>query len=357
MTAPKPTAAPPRARSRFEKCVVHVSKTLRDAMAALEAGFVRIALVIDDQEQLVGVLTDGNIRRAILAGAATSAPLAPYVQREFISVPPTAGRAEVLDLMQALTIEHVPILDEERRLVGMHLFRDLLGVVTRPNWAVVLAGGEGLRLRPLTETVPKPMLKVAGRPILERLVLHLIGHGIRRIYLSVNYLAQQIREHFGSGDKFGCRIEYLEETEPLGTGGCLALLPERPETPLLVLNGDLVTQFDVGSLLDGHSSDGRAMTVGVRTHQYTVPLGVLQTEADRVQGFQEKPTVSWQTNAGIYVVSPEVCARVRKGKPFQMPELIVDCLDRGEVVAAHPIEDDWIDVGRAGELNRARAGE
>ncbi|HEY5450510.1 MAG TPA: nucleotidyltransferase family protein [Polyangia bacterium] len=346
-----------RARVRFEKCVVHVSKTLLDAMGALEAGVVRIALVIDDRERLVGVLTDGNIRRAILAGASTSAPLEPHVQRQFISVPPTAGRAEVLDLMQALTIEQVPVLDDERRLVGLHLFRDLLGVGARPNWAVVLAGGEGLRLRPLTETVPKPMLKVAGRPILERLVLHLIGHGIRRMFLSVNYLAQQIREHFGSGEKFGCRIEYLEETEPLGTGGCLALLPERSTTPLLVLNGDLVTQFDVGTLLDGHASDSRALTVGVRTHQYTVPLGVIQTEEGRVQGIQEKPTFSWQTNAGIYVVSPELCDRVPKGRPFQMPDLIADCLDRGEAVGAHPIEDDWIDVGRASELKRARAGE
>jgi dTDP-glucose pyrophosphorylase len=346
-----------RARGRFERCVVHVSKTLLDAMATLEAGVVRIALVIDDQERLVGVLTDGNIRRAILAGASTSAPLAPYVHRQFISVPPTAGRAEVLDLMQALTIEQVPVLDEDGRLVGLHLFRDLLGAGARPNWAVVLAGGEGQRLRPLTETVPKPMLKVAGRPILERLVLHLVGHGIRRIYLSVNYLAHQIREHFGAGEKFGCRIEYLEETEPLGTGGCLALLPERSSTPLLVLNGDLVTQFDVGALLDEHAADGRAMTVGVRTHQYTVPLGVIQAEAGRVQAIQEKPTFAWQTNAGIYVVSPELCDRVPKGRSFQMPELIADCVERGDVVVAHPIEEDWIDVGRLGELRRARAGE
>jgi dTDP-glucose pyrophosphorylase len=326
-------------------------------MNALEAGFVRIALVIDDHDRLVGVLTDGNIRRAILGGAAPSAPLAPYVQRQFISVPPTAGRAEVLDLMQALTIEQVPILDEQQRLVGLHSFRDLLGMVERPNWAVVLAGGKGQRLRPLTESVPKPMLKVAGRPILERLVLHLLGHGIRRIYLSVNYLAQQIREHFGSGEKFGCRIEYLEENEPLGTGGCLALLPEPPQTPLLVLNGDLVTQFDVGGLLDEHSAERRAMTVGVRTHQYTVPLGVIDSEAGRVQGFQEKPTFSWQTNAGIYVVSPGLCGRVPKGQPYQMPALIADCLDRGEVVGVHPIEEDWIDVGRAAELKRARDGE
>ena len=357
MTAGKTTGAVPHARGRFDKCVVHVSKTLLDAMAALEAGVVRIALVVDDHERLVGVLTDGNIRRAILAGAATSAPLAPYVQRQFISVPPTAGRAEVLDLMQALTIEQVPVLDEEKRLVGLHLFRDLLGMAARPNWAVVLAGGEGQRLRPLTATVPKPMLKVAGRPILERLVLHLIGHGIRRIFLSVNYLADQIREHFGAGERFGCRIEYLEEAEPLGTGGCLSLLPEPPEAPLLVLNGDLLTQFDVGSLLDGHAADGQTMTVGVRTHQYTVPLGVIQSEAGRVQGFQEKPTVSWQTNAGIYVLSPGLCERVPKGRPFQMPSLILDCLDRGEVVAVHPIDDDWIDVGRTAELRRARGGE
>ena len=162
--------------------------------------------------------------------------------------------------------------------MGLHLLHEVLGAAPRSNWAVVLAGGQGQRLRPLTENLPKPMLKVAGRPILERIVLHLVGYGIRRIYLSVNYLAQVIQEHFGDGERFGCRIEYLHEDTPLGTGGCLSLLPEKPAVPLIVLNGDLVTQFDVGKMLEHHTSGRFAMTVGTREHPYTVPFGVVQSE-------------------------------------------------------------------------------
>jgi dTDP-glucose pyrophosphorylase len=340
--------------SRVQRCSVHLSKTLFDAMAALEAGMVKIALVVDDDNHLVGILTDGNIRRALLAGAPTTAPLAPYVQREFVSVPPSAGRTEVLELMQALTIEQIPIVDEGRRLRGLHLVHEVMGAIKRPHWAVVLAGGQGTRLRPLTETLPKPMLKVAGRPILERIVLHLVGYGIRRIFLAVNYLAHVIENHFGAGERFGCRIEYLMEDKPLGTGGCLGLLPEPPKDPLLVLNGDLVTQFDVGKLLEFHRSGGYALTVGTRDHQYTIPFGVVHANGAALESIDEKPTVTWRTNAGIYVVSPETCSRVPKGERFHMPMLVTGCVERGEPVAAYPIEEDWIDVGQVRELGRAR---
>jgi dTDP-glucose pyrophosphorylase len=339
---------------RLKACSVHLSKTLRDAMSALDEGMVKIALVVDGSDHLVGILTDGNIRRALLGGATLATPLEPYVQRNFIWVNPSMGRAEVLELMQARTIEHLPIIDQENRLVGLHLLHELLGAAPRPNWAVVLAGGLGQRLRPLTENVPKPMLKVAGRPILERIVLHLVGYGIRRIFLSVNYLAKVIQEHFGDGEKFGCRIEYLQEDRPLGTGGCLSLLPETPRVPLLVLNGDLVTQFDVAKLLDHHRKVGAAMTVGTREHIYTVPFGVVQAEEGTIRSLHEKPTHSWQTNAGIYVIAPALCGRVPKDTTFHMPALVTDCLDRNEKVTAYPIEEDWIDVGRTRELNKAR---
>lgn len=339
---------------RFERCLVHLSKSLFDAMRTLEEGMVRIAVVVDDNQRMVGLLTDGNIRRALLGGDPVTAPLAPYVQRNFVSVGPQAGRAEVLELMQARTIEQIPIIDDQKRLRGLHLLHEILGASPRLNWAVVLAGGQGSRLRPLTVGVPKPMLKVAGRPILERIILHLVGFGIQRVFISVNYLADVIRDYFGSGERFGCRIEYLEEEQPLGTGGCLSLLPESPTVPLLVLNGDLVTQFDANKLFDYHRSGRFALTVGTREHQYTVPFGVLDSDGGVVRAIQEKPTLSWETNAGIYVVSPELCRRVPKDRVFHMPALVDDCLARNEAVGAYRIEEDWIDVGRVKDLSRAR---
>src|SRR3989304_1487910 len=197
------------------------SATIREAMEAIQRGACWIALVVDNNSKLLGLITDGDIRRALLSGATLNDPLEPYMQRKFTAVPPTTGRSEVLDLMRARSLNQIPIVDQTGKLVGLHLMREIIGAVRRPNWAVIMAGGRGERLRPLTDSIPKPMIKVAGRPILERIVLHLVGYGIRRIFISVNYLSQVIEDHFGDGTRFGCTIEYLRETQPLGTGGSL----------------------------------------------------------------------------------------------------------------------------------------
>jgi dTDP-glucose pyrophosphorylase len=323
-------------------------------MRSLEASRTRIVLVVRDDGVLAGTVTDGDIRRALLAGHGLDSPLAPIANRTFASVGPEATRAEVLDLMQARRVEQLPILDAGGRLVGLHLLHEVLGAVERPNWAVIMAGGRGTRLLPLTENVPKPMLKVAGRPILERIVLHLVGFGIRRIFISVNYLSDVIEEHFGDGSKWGCRIDYLREERPLGTGGSLSLLPEPPAVPLLALNGDLVVQFDVARMLAFHAEGSFKSTVAVHDYTHTVPFGVLDIAEGQVRDLKEKPTFVWPTNAGIYVLEPEVVARVPPDTEFPLPGLLEQCLQRGERVGAFRLDGDWIDVGRVGELRRAR---
>jgi NDP-sugar pyrophosphorylase family protein len=199
------------------------------------------------------------------------------------------------------------------------------------------------------------MIHVAGRPILERIILHLVGFGIRRIFLAVNYKADVIETHFGDGTRFGCRIEYLREETPLGTGGALSLLPAIPEHPILVLNGDLLTQFDVGSLLAFHARGKYRATVGIHEYAHTIPFGVVGLDEDRVVQIREKPSQVWLTNAGIYAIEPEVVARVpRNGDDYPLPALVEECLERKEPVGAFRIETDWIDVGRQAELQRAR---
>jgi dTDP-glucose pyrophosphorylase len=338
---------------RLSDCCVDVRKKLIDAMLALERGRAGIALVVDGGK-LLGVLTDGNIRRALLDGKTTDSPLEPHIHRNFSSVDPGASRSEVLELMQARVISQVPVVDDAGQLQGLHLMRELLGSEERPNWALIMCGGVGLRLRPLTEKVPKPMLRVAGKPILERIVLHLIGFGIRRIFLAVHYLPEMIEDYFGNGERFGCRIEYLREEKPLGTGGALSLLPARPTSTLLALNGDLITQFDVGRLIAFHEGGSFPLSVGMREHTYTVPFGVAETRGDHIVSIQEKPTVGWRTNAGVYAISPHLLERVPRETEFPMPGLIADCLSRNEPVGAFEIEGDWIDVGRGPELERAR---
>ena len=333
---------------------VSVTGTLRDALNSLDRGALGIGLAVSSEGVLVGVLTDGNIRRALLGGATLDSPLRLCLQRDFVAVRIEASRAAVLDLMRARRIAQVPVIDQTGRVVGLHTLHALLSREELPNWAVVLAGGRGERLRPLTDSIPKPMVRVAGRPILERIVLHLVGFGIRRVFLSVNYKAEIIEGHFGDGAAFGCRIEYLREDKPLGTGGALALLPSVPSNALLVLNGDLLTQFDVARMLAFHSRGGHEATVGLHEYVHTVPFGVAELLGDRIVALREKPTQSWQTNAGIYVLEPRLLARVPRDASFPLPALLEECIDRGDSVGAFRVEDDWIDVGQHRELLRAR---
>jgi dTDP-glucose pyrophosphorylase len=341
-------------KPQLQDCTVPREARLRDVMIALDRGSAEIALVVDAKHVLVGLMTDGDVRRALLAGASIDEPLEPHMRKSFTTVGQNAGRAEVIDLMQARTIAQIPILDGEGRLVGLHLLRDVIGEEERENWAVVMAGGRGTRLAPLTDHTPKPMLRVAGRPILERIVLHLVGHGIRRIFIAINYLSEMIVDHFQDGANFGARIEYLREERPLGTAGALALLPAAPTAPVLIMNGDLVTQADVGALLQFHASGEQTISVAVRKYFHTVPFGCVQLDADKVVALDEKPTLTRLVNAGIYVLDPKVVARVPAGRESTTPALIEAAIAAGETVRALEIEDDWIDVGQKEQFRRAR---
>lgn len=341
-------------QTQLELCQVAVDDQLVDAMRSLERSGLEIVLAVEPQGRLEGVLTDGDIRRALLKGAPLASPLKPHLQRHFTAVSPLEDRAEVLDLMLARTLKQIPVVDADGRLAGLHLLHELVGRMERPNWTVIMAGGKGTRLRPITEHLPKPMIPVAGRPILERLVLHLVGCGIRRIFLSINYLGHIIEEHFGNGEKFGCRIEYLREAQSLGTGGALALLPENPVEPLLVINGDLVTQVNIGLLLDSHRKGGHVATLGVSEYSHTVPFGCVQVDQGRITHFEEKPVLSRMINAGIYVLSPDLLSRVPAGQDFPITNLFEDCVRRGESVGIYEVEKDWIDVGLREQLKKAR---
>jgi dTDP-glucose pyrophosphorylase len=339
----------------LESVCIRENGTLFEALEVLQKGRAGIALVQSADGRLLGILTDGDIRRALLEHASLSDPVAPFVSRDIKTVSPQAPRAEVLDLMQALQIHQVPVVDEAGYVKGLHLLHEILGAVDRPHWAVIMAGGRGVRLGDLTRNTPKPMLKVAGRPILERLILHLVGLGIRKIFLSVHYLAEVIEEHFGDGSRFGCSIEYLHEDQPLGTGGALSLLPTVPDHSVLVCNGDLITQADIDAMIRFHEAAPFDLTVGVRDYSYQIPFGCAEIDGDRLVSMSEKPSMVHQINAGIYLVSPGVLKMVPQTY-FPITELIQSCLDGGKRVGAWRIEDDWIDVGQRHELDRARNG-
>jgi len=331
---------------QFADLVVARETTIRDAMECLNANAREVVLVRDGDSRIVGLITDGDIRRGLLADATLQSPVTSVMHCAFFAVSPEVDRATVLDQMKARHFKHVPVLDADRRLVGIHFLRDLIGASPKPNAAVVMAGGMGTRLRPLTDSVPKPMLEVAGRPMLERIVLHLVSHGIRRIYLAVNYKADLIEGYFGDGSRFGCDISYLREDEPRGTGGALSLLPERPACPILVLNGDQITRADLTAMLEHHARAGAVATIGAGSYEVELPYGIIAATEGRLVSLQEKPTISVVINRGLYVLEPSLLDIIPPRGEFAITSLFERLLEASQPVSVFHFDDYWLDVGR-----------
>jgi dTDP-glucose pyrophosphorylase len=333
--------------------------SIRDALEVVDRSATAVCLLIDDMGRLAGLLTDGDLRRAFLKGSSLDDAAIDHATRSPHFVAAGSPRALVLDLMQALRISVVPELGADGTLVGLHTLSDVVGSAPLPNVAVIMAGGRGTRLGELTKHTPKPLMTVAGRSILEWIVLGLVGDGLREIWVSVNHLADQIEEHLGDGSRLGCTVRYLREDPalPLGTAGSLTLLrDERPdlEHAVLVMNGDLMVEFDANDLLDAHSRTHATLTMGTRTYQHEVPFGVVESTAGRVTAVSEKPTLSFDINAAVYAVEPRALAWLPTGRASTMPELIETCLERDEIVTAWPIAAEWIDVGTPTDLARAQ---
>lgn len=337
--------------------LVSMGATLRQAVQVIDAYAASVCLLEDDDLRLVGILSDGDVRRAFLAGAPLDGPASPWAAPRPKTVPVGTDRSAVLDLMRALRVPQIPEVDGDGRVVQLHLLRNIVGGPKRCNTAVILAGGLGTRLRTVTGDLPKPMVDVAGRPVLERIVLHLVGSGITDVRLAVGYGADVIERHFGDGAGFGCRIGYLREDEPLGTAGPLrGLLDALPDEPIITVNGDLVTSFSVSGLLSAHRSADASLTVAVTDYVHEIPYGVLTTEdgGGRVTAFSEKPTWIATVNAGIYAIEPKLIAGIPPGRSVPITELIEGCLDRGDRVTAWRTVGEWHDVGRPDDLARAR---
>lgn len=339
---------------------VATNTTIHDALLAIDKGSAGTAVAVDREGRLLGVVTDGDIRRYLLRGGNLHGSLEPVLNKDPLTVPEHATRASVLDLMQAYEVAVLPVVAEDRRLTGVHLFRKVIGKQPRHNLCVILAGGRGSRLGAVTTSTPKPMVRVAGRPILERLILHFMSYGVSRFVISVGHLADVIEDYFGDGERFGCAISYVRDPaeRPLGTAGPLTLLdPFHLEqgAPVIVVNGDLLTQTDVGGLLSVHEHAGADVTVGVHTYSHQVPFGVVNTDAGGlITSLDEKPDHHWQVSAGMYVLARDVVSSLPRASELSMTDLLQDLIAQGKRVCAFEVDEEWMDVGTPGDLQRAR---
>lgn len=338
----------------WEKALIGPEATFRDALISIDATGAGIALIADTDRRLLGVLSDGDLRRALIRGAGLEDAAIAGANRAPFCIDQHQDRSATLTMLRTHGLRQLPVLDAGRRVIGLTTISDFLNIPVRTNAVVIMAGGKGERLAELTRDTPKPMLKVGPRPILDTIVENLAAQGFRNFWLAVNYKAEQIEHHFGDGSEAGLAIRYLREAKPLGTCGALSLLPRQTE-PLIVTNGDVLAKVDYGQVLDSHLEAGSEATVVVRDYQMQVPFGVVNAEADQILCIDEKPTQSYTISAGAYILSPKALSRVPSDAYYDMPMLIADLIAEGLSVRQQRAEGYWMDIGRLPDYAQANA--
>lgn len=342
-------------KTQLQDILVSPDATILQAIQAIDRGALQAVLVVDANRRLLGTVTDGDIRRGILRGVGVDQPVREIMNTQPVSLRDGDDRAAALGLMKRLSIHHLPVVDAQGRVIGIEWFDELVAGPHEETWVALMVGGLGTRLRPLTRNLPKPMIPVGGRPLLETIIVSLATQGYYRFFLCINYMADVIRDYFGDGTKLGVEITYLEEKERMGTAGALSLLPDRPTEPMLVMNGDLLTTVNFNSLIAFHKEHNAAATMCVREYSMQVPYGVVRTDGSRLLGVTEKPVEKYFVNAGIYVLDPPALDLIPKGQFFDMPDLFSRILDQGGVASVFPIREYWRDIGRIDDLERARS--
>jgi len=337
--------------NKLKSISLSAAHKLADAVACIEASGGQIALVVDERFRLIGTITDGDIRRGILRGATLDTTAGDVMHRNPRSVPLGTPLAEIAAILKREMILQMPVVDQDGVIVGLHLADEVELPDPAAHHVIIMAGGLGTRLRPITETVPKPMIEIGGRPILERILERFHEQGFRKVALCVNHLAEIIEDHFGDGHAFGMEINYVRETKRMGTAGALSLLAERPNKPLIVMNGDILTSINFGQMLAFHYDSGALATMGLNRYQYQVPYGVVDVKKHHITGFSEKPVFDFFVNAGIYVISPEILDLIPQDRFFDMPSLFEQIHPDRRV--AFPLHEYWLDVGKPDDLNRA----
>jgi len=339
--------------NKWKKTLIKPETPIVDALKVIDTAALQVALVVNEQQQLLGIVTDGDIRRGLLKHIDLNEPVKTIMNKNPTVVTVDEPRQQILAIMRAKKLYHLPIIDDQGKIINLETIDDIIQSPILKNWVVLMAGGLGTRLRPLTNECPKPLLKISEKPILEIILENFIEYGFKNFFISVNYKSHMIKEHFGNGSKWGINIRYLEEQKPLGTAGALSLLPKSPKEPLIIMNGDIMTRINFQNLLDFHIEHKAKATLCVRKYQHQIPYGVVKTEQQKLITIEEKPTENYFVNAGVYIINPEIIKDIPTETNFDMPNLFKQLIEKEEITAAFPVHEYWLDIGRMDDFERA----
>jgi len=332
---------------------LNINSTIKEALQIIDSGAMQIALVVDESDKLLGTLTDGDIRRGLLKGLDLNSKVDSIVFKNPTVAKISDTKEEILKLALAKKLHQIPIVDENGKILGIQEIEELIKPKEKINRVVLMVGGLGTRLRPLTENTPKPMLEVGKKPILQTIVEKFAEYGYTNIVMCVNYKSHIIQDYFGDGTRFGVNIEYVLEEQRMGTAGALSLLKEKPTEPFFVMNGDLLTNVNFEHLHNYHISNKAMGTMCVREYDFQVPYGVVNIEDSKILSIEEKPTHKFFVSAGIYMLSPEALDYIPQNQFYDMPTLFEKIIDTKKNAISFPLREYWLDIGRIEEYKKA----
>ena len=337
----------------WSEVLIKLTDNLGKAIQVLHDGGLRIVIVVDKNNKLHGTITDGDIRRALISGMTMSSGISDVMNKSPITANKIDSKEHILSLMHKMSILHIPIVDTSGVICGLETLQKLLEKPSCDNPVFLMAGGFGTRLHPLTKNMPKPLLKVGNKPILETIIHQFVDHGFHDFYISTHFKSDLIRGYFKNGGQHGVSISYIHEDTPLGTAGSLGLLPDNiPDLPIIIMNGDLLTKVDFKHLLDFHNNNNADATMCVREYDFQVPFGVVDIGEDGIRQIKEKPIHKFFVNAGIYVLNKNLINKVDGESFLNMTDLLEKELNCGGV-NAFPVHEYWLDIGRKEEYEQA----
>lgn len=337
---------------KWQKTLVNQNHTLLETMKIIDDSSLQFAVVVDEEQHLLGTVTDGDIRRGILRGEGLDVKITSIMNPNPITAKGGQRYHKYKQLMKSKMLKQLPIVDEDNRIINI-LFADNIETTLNKNTVVLMLGGLGTRLRPLTNDTPKPMLRVGNKPILETIIEGFKQYGYTNFIFSVNYKKEVIQDYFQNGEAFDVTIEYIEEDKKMGTAGALSLLKKRPTKPFFVMNGDLLTQINFDQLMQFHMNHNSIATMCVREYEYQIPYGVIETDGTDLVTIREKPIHRSFVNAGIYVLNPEVFNYIPHNEYYDMPTLFEQLIDKNKKTSVFPIHEYWLDIGRMDDFNKA----